>query len=117
MQDLQKVFLHIQENKEKLKDLKTAYKDSLATNQEYQDLQEEIKVRREKKKSIENSIRQGFTQEFIQMDDIKIDIESDQELISDIAVSKIMKGETAEVTDQYENEYEPVVSVKFKKVK
>ncbi len=117
MQDLQQVFLRIQENKKKLKDLKQAYKDALATNQQYQDLQEEIKIRRDKKKSIENTIKQGFTAEFVQMDDIKIDIESDQELVSDMAVTRIMKGETVEITDQYENEYEPIVSVKFKKVK
>ena len=30
-------------------------------------------------------------------------------------MTKLMKGESVSVSDEYENEYEPVFSVKFKK--
>ena len=37
-------------------------------------------------------------------------------MMSDIALNKIMKGETVEITDQYDNKYEPLFSVKFRKI-
>ena len=50
-----------------------------------------------------------------QIQDLKIDIESDQEMLNDIAMLKYTKGEPIEIKDKYDNEYEPVFSVKFKK--
>jgi len=37
-------------------------------------------------------------------------------MINDIAMTMVMKGETVSVNDKYENEYEPLFTVKFKKV-
>lgn len=116
MQDIQSVFNRIQENKKKMKDLKDAYKDALSTSQQYKEVTEELKLMKEKKKDIEATIRGQFANEFMQIEDLKIDIASDQELLSDIAMTQIMKGETVAVTDNYENEYEPIFKVNFKKV-
>ncbi|NCO04558.1 MAG: hypothetical protein GW939_00240 [Candidatus Magasanikbacteria bacterium] len=116
MQDIQSVFVRIEENKKKLKDLKDTYNDALSTSQSFQEVQESLKSLKEKKKQIEQTIKDGFSSELIQMDDLKIDIASDKELLSDIALTQVMKGETVAVTDQYENEYEPTFSVKFKKI-
>ena len=117
MQDLQAVFNRIQENKKKMKDLKDAYKDALSTSQQYKEVTEELKLFKEKKKEIEAAIRGQFANEFRQIEDLKIDIASDQELLSDIAMTQVMQGQTVAVTDQYENEYEPIFKVNFKKVK
>lgn len=117
MQDIQSVFGRIQENKKKLKDLKSAYKDALSSSQQYVELTEELKTMREKKKAIEADVRGGFAKEFTEMEDLKIDIASDKELLTDIAVTQMMQGKTVEVTDEYENEYMPVFSVNFKKNK
>ena len=117
MQDIQEVFGRLQANKKKLKDLKTAYKDAMDGMFEYQEVLEKAKALREKKKQIENTVKQDFRNEFTQIDDLKIDIESDAELLNDIALTKIMKGETVSVKDEYEQEFEPVFAVKFKKTK
>lgn len=117
MQDIQAVFNRIQEAKKKMKDLKESYKDALSTSQAYQDISEQMKTMREKKKQIEGEIKSQFNSEFTQIDDLKIDIASDMELISDIAVTKMMKGESIEIADQYDNEYEPIFKVNFKKVR
>lgn len=116
MQNIQEVFIRIQESKKKMKDLKEAYKDALSTSQEYEEVVEKMKALREKKKQIENTTKESFASEFRQLDDLKIDIASDMELMNDIAVTQIMKGEAVELTDQYENQYEPIVNVKFKKI-
>lgn len=115
MQNIQEVFLRIQENKKKLKDLKSSYKEALESAVGYKDVVDQLKVLREKKKQIETMVKQDFSSEFTQMEDLQIDIQSDQEMLSDIALSQVMKGETVSVKDQYENDYEPIFAVKFKK--
>ena len=115
MQDIQEIFNHIQEVKKTAKDIRGAYKDALATSQDYVDICEKIKTLRERKKQIEASTKQDFTGEFTKLDDYKIDLESDFTMLSDAAMSKLMKGETVEVKDEYDNTYEPVFTVKFKK--
>ncbi len=116
MQNIQEVFARIQESKKKMKDLKVMYKDALASATEYQDILEKMKTLRERKKQIETTIKQDFVGELTKMDDLKIDIASDLEILSDIALSQIMKGETVAVVDEYDNEYEPLFKVNFKKV-
>ncbi|MFA6426859.1 MAG: hypothetical protein WCW16_00225 [Candidatus Magasanikbacteria bacterium] len=117
MQDIQSVFNRVQEAKRKQKDLRSMYKDALVGNTEYQDLVEKRKSVRETMKRIEISIREQFSKEMTELEDIKIDIDSDMELLSDIALSKVTKGEIVEITDADNNNYEPIFSVKFKKVK
>jgi hypothetical protein len=46
---------------------------------------------------------------------MKIDLDSDMEMISDLALNQLMKGETVKVKDEYEVEYDPLFTVKFKK--
>ena len=40
----------------------------------------------------------------------------DKELLADIAISTLMKGETVKIEDSEKNVYEPIFSVKCKKV-
>ena len=55
MQNIQEIFSRIQANKKQLKDLSTSYRDALKNSAEYQDLQEEAKIIREKMKTIRYS--------------------------------------------------------------
>jgi hypothetical protein len=70
---------------------------------------------REKKKSIEEEFQREMSKDFTKLDDLKIDLESDQELMNDLAINQLMDGKTVEVVDQYENKYSPLFTVKFKK--
>ncbi|OGH68343.1 MAG: hypothetical protein A3I29_00885 [Candidatus Magasanikbacteria bacterium RIFCSPLOWO2_02_FULL_44_11] len=115
MATIQEIFIRIGETKKKQKDIRAAYKDALATSLEYQELTDKLKTLREKKKQIEGSVKQQFSSELTKLDDFAIDLASDQELLNDAALTTLMKGETVEVMDEYENKYEPVFSVKFKK--
>lgn len=117
MQDIQAIFQRVEENKKKMKDLKESYKDALSTSQQYKESTEELNVLKEKKKEIENTLKGQFASEFMQIEDLKIDVASDQDLMSDIALTQVMQGGQVMVKDQYENEYEPVFKVAFKKTK
>ena len=49
------------------------------------------------------------------LDKVKADLKNDNMLLSDIAITKVSKGEKIEVLDSYKATQEPVFSVKFKK--
>lgn len=115
MQDIQAIFARIQTAKKEQRDIRKMYKDALEGVGEYQEITDQMKTLREKKKRIETTIKEQFSSEMTKLDDLKIDIESDTMMISDIALTKMVGGETVGVTDEYDNEYEPIFSVKFKK--
>ncbi len=115
MQDVQSIFNRINETKKKQKDIRSAYKEALANSEEYQDVLEKIKALRERKKQIEGTIKEEFNSEFQQLDGYRLELVSDAMLLSDAALSMLMKGETVQVTDEFNNNYEPQFSVKFKK--
>lgn len=117
MTRLQEVFDRLQGIKKEQRELRAAYREALEQTPAHKEAKEEIRQLREKKKRIEDSTRADFSKEFSRIDRIKVEIEGEQELLSDLALNKLAKGETVELTDQYDNQYEPVFSVKFKKIK
>ncbi len=116
MAQLQEVFARMQANKSEQKEIKAAYKDALNNNQQYQEMVEELKLLKDKKKSFELATQAEFGKDFDRLDQLKDDLQSDQQLLSDLAINHVMDGELVEVTDEKENIYEPVFSVRFKKV-
>jgi len=115
MSQLQDVFNRIQKSKKEQRELKLMYKDALSHHQELQKIIEEAKSLRDRKKKIEESVKEDFSSEFNKLDTLKLDIENDQMLLADAAITKLMKGELVEIVDERDQRYEPVFSVKFKK--
>lgn len=115
MRDIQEVFNQIRDKKKQKRDLNAMYKDALASNSEYKEICEELEVFKTKKKQIEELAREEMGSNFNKLCEIKSDIESDQAMLSDIAVTTLMKGETIEVVDENNSKYEPVFKVNFKK--
>ena len=115
MQSLQEIFNRTQELKKKQKDLRATWKDALASSSEYQELIEKATALRERKKQIELTIKEQYASELIKIDDIQIDLASDAEMMADIALSMLAKGEPIAVTDEYNNAYEPLFKISFKK--
>ena len=116
MNQIQEVFNRLQEAKKEQKGLKACYKEALDNTPGYKELQEELKVLKAKKKEFELAVQSDFTKEFEQLESIKLDLESDNMMISDLAVNHLVKGEKIEVKDDDENEYEPMITVRFKKM-
>lgn len=116
MANIQEVFLRIQETKKEQKELKAMYRDGLQNSNAYQDVVDEIKKLKERKKQIEDNIKDEFRGEFDKLETLKNDIDNDMMLLSDAALSRLMSGKTVEVQDSYDNKYEPLFTVRFKKV-
>ncbi|HAV11456.1 MAG TPA: hypothetical protein DCX32_02840 [Candidatus Moranbacteria bacterium] len=115
MQNIQEIFIKMREMKKEQKDLKEMYKDALAQADEYEEIVEQMKQLREKKKQIETRIQAEMGKAWEKLDDIKFEMETQKEMMTDIAMTTLMKGERVEVKDEYENPYEPVFKVNFKK--
>lgn len=115
MPNIQEVFNRIQETKKEQRELKAMYREALAKSGSYKSAVEELAALKEKKKKIEESVRDEFSSEFSKLENIKAEIENDNMLLSDAALSQLMAGKTVEIRDKNDSIYEPVWSVRFKK--
>lgn len=115
MVEVQEIFNRIQITRKKQKDIKTLYRDALKNSQEYQEIGDKLKALREKKKQLEAGVKSQFTSEFTQLDAYEADIAADLQLLTDAALTQMMKGERVEVQDEFNNVYDPIFTVKFKK--
>lgn len=117
MEDLQQIFDRVKEFKNQQKLIRDAYKSELAHHSEYQEIKDDLEKVKIQKKEIETSIKTAMAKDFEKLEDLKLDIEADNEMISDLAFNKLMKGEKVEISDELGNKYDPVIVVKFQKVK
>lgn len=115
MVNVQEIFNKIRERQGELKTLKQIYKDVLTNSQEYQNIIEELDSLKIKKNKIEENLKSDLRSEIDKMYSIKIDIESEKEILNQATLTKILKGEPVELVDEQNNKYEPVFNVRFKK--
>jgi hypothetical protein len=115
MKSLQEVFNQIQIIKKQQKDLKAVYREALDKMPEYKEAVDALKMLREKKKQLEEVTKSEFSKEFDKLDELKMELEEQNMMLTDITMSQIMKGESVEIVDQYHNIYEPAFAVRFKK--
>ncbi|NCN07476.1 hypothetical protein GW933_02165 [Candidatus Falkowbacteria bacterium] len=113
MASLEEVFNRIKDSKKEQREIRLIYKDALATSKDYQDILVEFEAIKDKKKKIEQDVKVQFKNELEQLEGLKLDIKTDNELLGDLALTQLMKGETVEITDEYENKYQPAFSVRF----
>lgn len=116
MQNIQEIFDQIQALKKEQKELKKEYKDALLNANEYEETTNQLQELREKKKKIENITQQRMGKRWEQLEDNKKKIEDLSQMLTDIAMTTLMEGKTVEIKDEYNNAYEPVYKITFKKV-
>ena len=116
MQKLQEVFNRIKDSKEEQKKIKRLYKDALDNSQEYKEILDQLNMLKEQKKQIEERLNNDFQTELSRLDTIKLDIQHDTEMMSDLALNQLVSGKTVEVKDKHDNNYEPLFKVSFKKI-
>jgi hypothetical protein len=113
---VQEIFNRLQEKKAQAKIVSRKYKEELALSHDYQKIKEEMDKLKAKKKTYEQSIKEQAGATFARIDELKLAISQDAQMLSDVALTTIMKGEQIQIKDQYV-EYEPVFKVTFKKIK
>ena len=116
MAELNDVFKRINETKKEKRKVHDIYKEALANSKPYQDALAAFNEAKVKKSQIETSLKADLRTELEQIDAFKASITADTELMSDIALTQLMKGQTVELSDEDDVKYEPVFNVKFKKI-
>lgn len=114
-QSLQLTFHRVQTTQEEMREIKATFKEALNSSKAYHDAVEDVRIAREKKKKIEDNIKDDFQSELDKLDTLKLDIENDKMILSDQALIKLVKGETVEVEDSNGVKYLPEFKVIFKK--
>lgn len=115
MSAIQEVFNRMNEIKKRMKDIREMYKSALNSTPDYAATIDQLKVLREKKKHMEERVKQDLQAELQRLEDLSVDLASDAELLSDLALTQYLKGETVVVEDEYGNKYDPAFKVNFKK--
>ena len=91
------------------------FQDELKHNGEYQQILEQSKQLREKKKSIENQVKASALSNANQMDILALEIKEQGEMLTDIALNMYIANETVEIVDEDQSRWLPQFTVKFKK--
>lgn len=112
---LQEVYNELAELKEERKKLKEAIRDELKHHERYAQVADELATLKNEKKMIEVQVREAAPSDATRLDEIAVELKSNEELLSDLAFNLLMKNETVELTDQYANRFVPQFIVRFKK--
>ena len=115
MPDLKDVFERMKAKRKERSDITKAFKDALAHDARYQQVVEELEKLRAEKKTIENNAWSQSSQDAEKRDLLALDIKSDKQLLSDIALNMFVAGKTVEVIDEYNTRWVPEFAVNFKK--
>ena len=115
MEKLQTVFDRMQKRRKELKEIRKMYKDGLDNDNRYKNIVEEVGNLRVKKKQIEFEVQEHLGEAYMKLEELRDDIATDQQMINDIAMNTLMDGKTVEVTDEYNNKYEPEFKVLLRK--
>lgn len=93
------------------------YRDALSVNGNYQEVVQELDALKIKKKQIEAAVQADLKAEFDKLEGLKLNIAGDKQMLSDIALTQLTKGEPVKVVDENQVEYEPLFTVRFQKMK
>lgn len=116
MQSMQETFDQIQELKKEKKEIGKEYRDALSQANGYEEVTEELKTLREKKKMLETGVQAEMGSRYEKFEEIKLEIESLDQMLTDIAMTTLMKGGSINLKDKNDVEYEPSYKITFKKI-
>jgi predicted nuclease with TOPRIM domain len=114
---LQLIFDEVALKAQEAKAIKAELKDSLEQVREYVELTEKAREINERRKALREDIKQKMGSRYAKLEDLNDEMKAEKEMMSDIALTGVSEGNLQNVKDQWGNEYEPVFTVKFRKVR
>lgn len=115
MQDIQAIFNDLQKVKDEQKRIRRDYADMCKNDQGYQQIKDSYEEARRKKKDAETHIKTMMGGTYERLEELKTERAAMEEMLSDIAITQMMKGESVTIADADHNEYEPVYKVTFRR--
>ncbi|MBP9827764.1 hypothetical protein KBC55_01275 [Patescibacteria group bacterium] len=114
MLSLEEVFSRLVAKKKELRDIKRSYQDALKNSQQYQEILEEMENLKAKKKALQNELLSEALDK-ARHEELAVDIKTDNELLTDLVLTKFLAGEVVEVVDDFNVKLVPQFKVSFKK--
>jgi len=114
MPNLEEVYQRLEKNKKRKREISKMLTDELSHSTRHKEIKEELATLREEKKAIEMTVQAG-NPDFKEMEELKSEIQTDSEVLSDIALNMYMKDQTVEIVDEYDQTWFPKFKVSFKK--
>lgn len=116
MSQLQLICDEIAKEKMEIRDIKELYKSQIEQMTEHAEIVEQIKILQEKKKQLEYKAQESLGTAWDKLESLNSAVKAEKEIMTDVALNDLMKGQTVEIEDSFGNKYEPKWSVKFIKV-
>ena len=110
------IFSRTKKTKKDKKDINAMIKDALVNSKNYMDALEARNESVVELKKAKGKVLMDFSKELENLDVLEADERNDNQLLTDLAINKITKGENPNIKDENGNEYEAIFSVKFKKI-
>jgi uncharacterized alpha-E superfamily protein len=114
MQSPQIIFNQIEKNKKQLKEIKKEFKSRYEEIGEYNELNEQKRAINEKIKQIRSRVHEANYELYTKMEDLKIDIASDKEMLTDLMLVSYVKGEQVQLQNEYKQDVLPIFSLLLK---
>ncbi len=115
MRDLQEVFNKRQRIIDDIRRIRKDYRDMLANDGDYARIKDAYDAARREKKNTELAIQASMGGAYEKLQELSDQRRALEEMLSDIAMTQLMRGETIELTDDDHNRYEPQYKITFKK--
>ncbi len=115
MKNIQEIFSEIKIITKDQKDIRREYKDALTQTDNYEETIEKLDEMKKDKKKLEEMVQGQMGTRWDKLDEMKDKLSELKQMQSDVAMSTLMSGKAVEVTDEYDNVYEPIFAVSFKK--
>jgi len=117
MKDIQEIFNELQELKKETKETRKDYRNILAQDPEYQSVLDDMEEFKINKKAMEAEAKLSLGSAWEKLEDNKQKMKDLEQILTDVAMTNLMDGKTVEVRDEWDNLFEPVYKINFKKSK
>jgi len=117
MKDIQEIFNELQGLKKQTKEARKDYRNILTQDPEYQSILDDMEEFKINKKAIEIEAQSSLGSTWDKLEENKQKIKDLEQIITDVAMTDLMNGKTVEVRDEWDNLFEPIYKINFKKAK
>jgi hypothetical protein len=115
MPDLKEVFERMKAKRKEHSEINKSFKDSLVHHAKHQEITAQLQRLRDEKKMIENEAWAESSKDAERRELLALDIKSDKQMLSDLALNLYVKGKPVEVVDENQTRWVPEFSVSFRK--
>ena len=115
MPNVQEIWDRIEEAKREQKEIRSVYKDMLASSAEYQTLGDDLAALKARKKQLEQGMKDQMSDKWRKVETLQRSIVDDRQLLADAALRDLLAGQAVKVVGAKSEEYEPLFTVRFQK--